>query len=340
MKRINEVTFILLRTGFLIDYCRNLFNDCFIISARTYQSMRRLFVLTHGTINRYLALPFRLKYQISRGGNRFRSKTRQLNHKGYTVILPVGNIVDLSCQIRRDLQSKPVREDRQVSSDSAQPIYDNFELALQAPERRAPRLFHAIADVYSCASIWSLIEHLQLTNLAADYLQCQPLLMQIQSWHVVPLKINEQNHQSLYSFSAQSFRFDMDWLKFIKFFINLTNVGDQDGPFEFQPYTHDGRHQFVGQRHDSDNSSRRDDLEIVKATGCPGICFAADTSGLHRDGRSKGGYRQVLQVEFAVSSFGAAYLYKSCIEKGRSWIPEDVFQNASFKGRTLALYQG
>ena len=338
MKRINEVTFILLKTGFLIDYLRNLFNDCFFVSGRTYQSMRRLFVLTHGTMNRYLALPFQLKYRIYRGINCL-SRARQLKHKGFAVILPVDNIVDLSCQIRRDLQDKPVREDRQVSSDSNQPIYDNFEIALQAPERRAPRLFHAIADVYSCVSIWSLIEELKLSNVAADYLGCQPLLTQIQSWHVVPLKINEQNHQSLYSFSAQSFHFDMDWLKFIKFFINLTNVSEQDGPFEFQPYTHDGRHRLVDQRHESDDMSRRDDLEIVTATGSPGICFAADTSGLHRDGRSKGGCRQVLQVEFAVSSFGAAYLYKSCIEKGRRWIPEDVFTNASFKGRTLALYQ-
>ena len=127
MKRINEITFILLRTGFLIDFCRNLFNDRFVVSGRTYQSMRRLFVLTQGAMNRCLVLPFRLKFRISRGSNRFRSRARKLNHKGFTVIPPVGNIVDLSCQIRRDLQSKPVREDRQVSSDSAQPIYDNFE---------------------------------------------------------------------------------------------------------------------------------------------------------------------------------------------------------------------
>ena len=45
-------------------------------------------------------------------------------------------------------------------------------------------------------------------------------------------------------------------------------------------------------------------LKSAYATGEIGSMFIADTSGLHRDGRAISNYRQVLQVEFAISTFG------------------------------------
>lgn len=131
----------------------------------------------------------------------------------------------------------------------------------------------------------------------------------------------------------------MDWIKFIKFFVNLTDVDDSHGPFEFVAGSH--RVKNNGYFRDGRFEKFLEPSVLIKATGQQGSVFIADTSGIHRDGRAINGYRHVLQVEFAVSSFGAKFqyekIYRECgISSPWDRLPSDLAQ----RKRLLALFQG
>jgi len=112
----------------------------------------------------------------------------------------------------------------------------------------------------------------------------------------------------------------MDWIKFLKIFINLTPAPMDSGPFEYIPFSHKKKNKgyFKDGRFERllDPGS-----DVAYAKGNAGSCFFADTSGIHRDGRASSANRHVLQIEFAVSSFGSKFqydeIYEQCLEAVR-----------------------
>ncbi|MCC7460196.1 MAG: phytanoyl-CoA dioxygenase family protein [Proteobacteria bacterium] len=106
------------------------------------------------------------------------------------------------------------------------------------------------------------------------------------------------------------FHFDMDRIKFLKFFLYLTDVTPQNGPHCYVEKSH--RNLPTELRRDG----RFKDEEIIRSFGkdsvlelCApkGTLFAIDTRGLHKGIPLESGNRLIFQIEFANSMFGQSY---------------------------------
>ena len=242
-------------------------------------------------------------------------------------------------ELQDDLRNYSVYEVRPSNDAPSQGIYESFDACVDSLNRLAPRINHYRHDVCSCASAWKLLEYSDVASIAEQYLSCKPLLTSLDCWYVAPISPKVKSNL-FYSAAAQTFHYDMDWIKFVKFFFNLSSATQQNGAFEFIPGTHrhkQSTHYCDGRFEDLDPAKN----SIVKALGRPGTCFVADTSGLHRDGRAQNGFRQVLQIEFAVSSFGAKFQYDDINIACSQSIPwHSLSPLYSKESRLMSLFRG
>ena len=151
---------------------------------------------------------------------------------------------------------------------------------------------------------WALSK--EIVTLAQEYLKSKPYCDLLASWISLPTK-NEQ----MLSKAAQKFHFDMDRIKFIKFFVYLTDVSEINGPHNYIKSSHkklpyglkqDGRisDEKILNYFGHDNS--------IKITGPAGTIIAVDTRGFHKGTQLIEGKRDILQVEFSNSPFGLQFL--------------------------------
>jgi hypothetical protein len=113
------------------------------------------------------------------------------------------------------------------------------------------------------------------------------------------------------STAAQLYHFDMDRVKFLKFFIYLSNVDGKNGPHCYiegshrlkpQPLRRDGRIQ------DEEMEQYYSGSAFKEITGQKGTILAVDTSGFHKGKPLEAGERLLFQMEFATSMFGHNYV--------------------------------
>jgi hypothetical protein len=174
-------------------------------------------------------------------------------------------------------------------------------------DRRAP-----VAPRYELAE-QHVLEHPYVQGLAMDpsllavaqaYLRAQPVLDLVAMWWSAPFR------GPACSEAAQLFHFDMDRLKFLKFFFYLTDVDAASGPHCYVAGSH--RRKPVALLRDR----RLSDAEVeahyarsrlVTMTGPRGTAFVADTRGLHKGTPVLRGERLIVQIEFANSLFGQSY---------------------------------
>jgi len=291
------------------DYLLCLIDDRHTSSPSSYFLIRKLYSFTKGKSSSVLAIPFQLLNPI-----RQKSSNHEINHivrhlhkYGCYKLEPNETAYSLALNLQQKLSQLPVQE------NGSKLIHRDIASALSSPHRLTPRLMHDSNDVCRMKETWGLIKELRLTEVASTYLGCEPILTDIQSWHVVPIE-NHPGNADIYSAAAQTFHYDMDWLKFIKIFINLSDATAGSGPFEFALLSHIKKPDYF--YNDCRFETIFNDSQIAYATGKPGSSFFADTSGLHRDGRAIDACRHVLQIEFSVSSFGAKFqfdkTYKKC----------------------------
>jgi hypothetical protein len=323
---------------FIYDYLEASINDSHTSRERSYQLMRLCYSLSKGKSANFLSIIPQLIHPAKPFSSiEISSAVHSLKNYGfYKLDNPTTTIQDLCFNLKHELSSFPIIEILQGFKEGA--IYPGIEAALKDKARCGARLNHERNHVSSCLSAWQLIEVLKMPEIASQYLKCSPVITSVDSWYVAPIS-NTSQASSIYSAAAQTYHYDMDWIKFLKFFVNLTEVEDVHGPFEFAQ----GTHKSKDTRYFKDG--RFEELygvsTVVKATGPAGLMLAADTSGIHRDGRAIAGFRQVLQVEFAVSSFGAKFQYDDLFRKCRNSIPWNRLPtNIAKQRRLLALFRG
>jgi hypothetical protein len=106
---------------------------------------------------------------------------------------------------------------------------------------------------------------------------------------------------------AQLYHFDMERIKFLKFFLYLSDVGPENGPHCFVKGSHRRLpHALCEHRRFQDeevfaNFPRESEIRV---TGPRGLLCAVDTRGLHKGALVTAGHRLVFQVEFSVNMFG------------------------------------
>jgi hypothetical protein len=110
--------------------------------------------------------------------------------------------------------------------------------------------------------------------------------------------------------AAQLFHFDLDRLKFLKFFFYLTDVGPENGPHMYVRGSHVKRPDtFYEDRRfqDSEVAGAFAPSDIREVHGPVGTILAGDTTCLHKGKPLAAGSRLMFEIEFTVSLFGQSY---------------------------------
>lgn len=281
--------------------------------AFAYLSMIRLFTLTSGRSNDMLAWligRFRRPYPIGSldGVLGFASRTdlervvAQIKERGYYVFdqqLPQ----DTCDQLTRFALSQPClpRAADNAASAPAQPpgVYPRSE-----PE--AIIYDFAPHDLINNETVQTLMADTSINALAEAYLGTQPVLDTVNLWWTTAYSQRPDRN------AAQLYHFDMDHVRWLKFFVYLTDMTADTGPHCFVAGTH--RSGAIPQRFLSQGYARLSDAEVsgsfspdalLEFVGRRGTIIAEDTRGLHKGKPVLKGDRLMFEFEFSNSLFGA-----------------------------------
>lgn len=169
------------------------------------------------------------------------------------------------------------------------------------PERGAFRIEDAppnthVADIPAAPTLRALHDIAfdpTLLRMAASYFGCRPYVDSIQAWW--SLSGNSEPEE------AENFHRDNDSIRFLKFFLYLTQVGDDDGPHRFvsgshlEPRALDRRRLSDTEVEDAFGADR-----ILTMRGNPGDAFMEDTWGVHKGQLPMAGRRLLVQVRYSI----------------------------------------
>lgn len=165
--------------------------------------------------------------------------------------------------------------------------------------------------------VQKLITDKSIIAVAQNYLKAKPVLDIIGMWwHTAYQKEPDSS-------SAQFFHFDMDRIRWLKFFIYLTDVDDESGPHAFVKSSHKNRGiprhlraRGYARIKDEEIYSLYNKENVIYHIAPKGTIIAEDTRGLHKGQHVIRGDRLVLQLQFSNHLFGADY--PSCRFKNKS----------------------
>lgn len=164
-------------------------------------------------------------------------------------------------------------------------------------------------DLINQPDIQKLVSDPSVIALAQQYIGAQPVLDEVNLWWSTAFSHEADSN------AAQLYHFDMDRIRWVKFFIYLTDVGPDNGPHCFVAGTH--RTGGIPSRFLARGYTRLSDQEVkdafpaerlIEFTGTVGTIIAEDTRGLHKGKPLCTGHRLVLEFEFSNSMFGATPL--------------------------------
>ncbi len=159
--------------------------------------------------------------------------------------------------------------------------------------------------------VQGLMTDSSIVQLAQEYLGCIPCAnVTAMWWHTDFSK--EANAEA-----ATMWHFDMDHIKWLKFFFYITDVSPESGPHQFVEGTHRSRripHHLLrrGYARMTDEEIRHNYPEslIHEFTAKKGTLIVEDTRGLHRGKEVLKGARLMFQLTFSDHLFGAYYSEK------------------------------
>lgn len=163
-------------------------------------------------------------------------------------------------------------------------------------------------DVIDNLDVQQLMTDKSLIGVAQGYLRCKPIFdVTTMWWHTAYSKQPDKD-------AAQFWHFDMDRIKWLKFFIYLTDVSPESGPHCFVAGSQ--RTGGIPRQLRDKGYARLTDEEVaacyaperfIEFTAPRGTVLAEDTRGLHKGKHVASGDRLVLQLQFSNSLFGGAY---------------------------------
>ena len=162
-----------------------------------------------------------------------------------------------------------------------------------------------------------LIDHPDIQKLMADpvliglaqaYLGAEPIADVMGLWWHTAFSDQPDGE------AAQFYHFDMDRIKWVKFFICLTDVAPENGPHFFVQGSHrtDGipcelLAKGYARLTDEEVARHYPARNLIEFTASRGTIIAEDTRGLHKGQHVHTGHRLMLQIQFSNSLFGPTY---------------------------------
>lgn len=166
----------------------------------------------------------------------------------------------------------------------------------------------AEADLINHPDVQALMADPAIIAAAQAYLGTEPVVDVVAMWWNTAFSDQPDSE------AAQYFHFDLDRIKWVKFFIYLTDVTSDSGP-----------HYFIAKSHrtggiptallakgyarltDEEVSAHFDRRDFIEFAAPRGTILAEDTRGLHKGQNVRTGHRLVLQIQFSNSLFGPPY---------------------------------
>jgi hypothetical protein len=151
---------------------------------------------------------------------------------------------------------------------------------------------------------WKLAFDPFILSVVSEYFGCTPIHVQTNSWFSFPTK----EEVGKLSSNAQEFHQDKEFMKFLKVFIYLNDVGVDNGPHAYV----EGSHRDTLFSKGINYSDRVSDYEIknyydherIKVVSGPvGTLIFGDTSCAHKGMQINSGSRLILQLEYASTLF-------------------------------------
>ena len=175
-------------------------------------------------------------------------------------------------------------------------------------DRRNPksvRFDYSGSDLISNSVLQKIIFDESILNFAQEYLGSAPIMDLVAMWWHTTFSSRPDKE------AAQWFHFDMDRLKWVKFFFYITDVDSNTGPHTFIAQSH--RSLGIPYRLRSKGYARLTDEEVSDSfekhqykefVGKRGTLIVEDTRGLHKGKHCLTGDRLLFQLEFTSSEFG------------------------------------
>jgi hypothetical protein len=173
---------------------------------------------------------------------------------------------------------------------------------------QAVRYEFSTQDVIDNPDVQGLMADQSFIALTQSYLGSKPVCdVMTMWWHTAFSKQPDKD-------AAQFWHFDMDRIKWLKFFVYLTDVGPENGPHCFVKGSH--KTGGIAATLRAKGYSRLTDEEvnecyplerIVEFCAPRGTVVVEDTRGLHKGKHVQSGDRLMLQLQFSNSLFGGYY---------------------------------
>jgi hypothetical protein len=277
--------------------------------AYSYAAMRRLHCQSNGYLNDGAAFLAGIAHPPK----------KESRPKGVLVASDDGEIHQAAESLQRDgyhvFPSLLPKDDVERLRSLATEIACTPTVAGKGPAHRGPyhairdsssRFDFSISDICRPPQVQSLLADDSIRALAVDYLGCTPILDLVAMWWSRP------NPQAidLSSEAAQLFHFDMDRLKFLKFFFYLTDVDTENGPHCVIRGSHRRKPRSVlvdGRHSDASLHAVYPESAFVEVCGPAGTILAVDTRAFHKGKPLIRGERLLLQIQFSISLFGQSF---------------------------------
>lgn len=283
----------------------------FLLTSKTpklsYYSFRQLFCLTNGHLNDFVVTAgskFQPKYPIRKVDGILGSLTPEevakisndIKQNGFHVF-----DVELPNEICEDLMrfsletpAKVVPKPKQAGNKF---VYDRKNLL-------GTRYQFDEESLMANKNIQDIVGDETFLAVAQEYFGRKPLNDMVTMWWSTTYSKEASSE------AAQLYHFDMDRIKFLKFFIYLTDVTPNTGPHCYIRNSHRGLPEKLlrdGRVPDNEVYNYYDKKDVLELTGKRGTIMAVDTRGLHKGKPLVDGERLLFQLEFATSFFGQTY---------------------------------
>lgn len=254
----------------------------------------------------------KVDFQLDSSKSILRSYTlsfRSLEKMGWAVIpnaldsTTVGEILDISEKAKGSYRK----------TDSGEIIENEFYFDRKNPQ--SVRFDYDSNDLFKYELIQNIVSDRKILNIAQEYLGAQPIFDFIAMWWHVKSENPDKE-------AAQYFHFDMDRLRWVKFFFYITDVNEESGPHVFIPKSHSDfglpfklRSKGYARLEDEDVAKHFPKFEWKVFTGNAGTLIIEDTRGLHKGKHVLSGDRLVFQIQFTSSLFAQSALAKTTIKR-------------------------
>jgi hypothetical protein len=282
-------------------------------SDKAYQAMIRIFCVSRGKSND-IASSF---ISVIHPPKHFPSNEGILgNMTGKNIETALSNLVNngfhvfeqrLPAELCSKIQNYALREkvtrqriDGEIRDGEIREIFDR-------KNPQALRYHLSMNQVLANPEIQKLSIDFSILTVAQAYLRTEPIL------DIPTLFWSTGLHDRGDIEAAQFFHFDMDRIKWLKFFFYITDVNEETGPHCFVKSSH--RSGGIPQELLQYGYARHSDEEVAKYyhpdqfvefIAPKGTIIAEDTRGLHKGKPIKSGDRLMMQLQFSNSLFGSS----------------------------------